>query len=80
MDRHTGADWRTKACNANWTTAGGRLRDEIYTTDRGGVAIFTYVCDVSSVGGGHSSFHEITTEASPNVKRPFTMHSIWQIM
>ena len=55
MDRHTGADWRKKACNAKSATAGGRLRDEMYTTDRAGVAIFTYVCDVTSATGEHFS-------------------------
>ena len=55
FDRHTGADWRKKACNAKSATAGGRLRDEIYTTDRAGVAIFTYVCDVTSAAAEHVS-------------------------
>ena len=53
--RHTGADWRKKACNAKSATAGGRLRDEMYTTDRAGVAIFTYVCDLTSATGEHFS-------------------------
>ena len=55
LDRHTGADWRKKACNAKSATAGGRLRDEMYTTDRAGVAIFTYVRDVTSATREHFS-------------------------
>ena len=53
-----------KTCNAKSATAGGLLRDEMYTTDRAGVAIFTYVCDVSSADGGRFSlFRKIMTEA-----------------
>ena len=53
--RHKAADWRKKACNAKSATAGGRLRDEMYTTDRASVAIFMYVCDVTSATGEHFS-------------------------
>ena len=55
LDQHTRVDWRKKACNAKSATAGGRLRDEMYTTDRAGLANFTYVCDVTSATGEHFS-------------------------
>ena len=39
----------------NRRPARGRLRDETYMTNLAGVAVLTYVCDVSSAGGEHVS-------------------------
>ena len=48
---HTAANWRKKACNSKLAIAGGRQHAEMHTTYHAGVAILTYLCDVSTAGG-----------------------------
>ena len=79
LDRHTGADWRKKTCNAKSATAGGRLRVEMYTTDLANVVIFTYVCDVTSATGEYFSITSWQMQGG-NAKRSLKMHSIGHIM